>query len=281
MVAYKRKRVAMSYKAPNRSSLGKSTAARTARKVKSTLTAVRRILASSSKDTVDTLRHNNNALPANSSVSMCLSSSTAFTTAAGTTGLFTGNGDSCHIKSVRIWGECYSLTNGTVSSSTEMVGFSTPVQRHVLVWYKIPATLAAASGATLPGASEWLDPTALDLTVRVQQSPENRLFSNEFTILSDKTFQLSMNQIDDGGATGASINFGGSARRKFNYVVKVNKKVEYVKPCNDTNPGGHFDSSIQAGQVRSGLLMLYVMSGSTVGNATWSSIATRVSYVQD
>lgn len=254
-------------------------AARTAKKVASTLKAVRRVLASASKDTVDTLRYNGNSATSGSAISMCLSSSTAYTTAAATTGLFTGNGDSCHVKSVRIWGEVYTLTLGTVSSSSEMIGHKSPTVRHVLVWYKTPATLAAAGGGTIPGASEWLDPTAMDLTARIAQSYENRLFSNDFTILSDKTFTLGYNQIDDGGATGASMNDGVLPRRKFNYVVKVNKKVEYVKPCNDTNPGGHFDSSVQFGQVRHGLLMLYVLGGTSP--TTWNTIATRVSYVQD
>jgi len=270
MVAYKRKRAAMSYSSSSKKP--KSTAARVAKVGSKTLRVapsfakrLKALVQGATKDTPDILRMNGSY---SGDIDMCLTSSTAITYAATTTGQCTGESDSCMLNSVRFWG----------SFQNQAVGDTTPLNntdrrcRLTVVYFKHPFNDAVAGG-DLPPAVEWRsDVAAVDVSERAPWG-ENTPYSNSYVILSDRKFNLGQNTYTDGGAE-TNFAIGGRNVHSFDYTVKINKKQSYNTPATSGNPGGHYDQVASSGSVKEGLLVAYF----TCNGATTVQLASRLRY---
>jgi len=76
-----------------------------------------------------------------------------------------------------------------------------------------------------------------------------------FTILDDKRHQLGM--FANVSAATAVAGVTGPQVITMDDIIPIKKRVYFKRPSTDTYPGGHFDSTTDAGQVVTNLLMVY------------------------
>jgi len=270
MVAYKRKRVPASYSLSSKKP--KSTAARVAKVGSKTMRVapsfvkrLKALVSGATKDAPDIFRMSGSYT---GDIDMCLTSTTPLTTAATTTGLCTGDSDSCMLNSVRLWG---SFQNWAVGDTTPLNNTDRRC-RLTVVYYVHPAAIAVAGG-DLPPAAEWRsDVVGCDVSERIPWG-ENTPYQNKFVILSDRKFNLGRNEYTDGGAE-TNFAVGGKNVHSFDYTVKINKKQIYNTPATSGNPGGHYDQVAAAGGIQEGLLVAYF----TCNGATTVQLGSRLRY---
>jgi len=180
----------------------------------------------------------------------CLTSSTAFDTAASGTGLLDMDGDEALINSVRL---CGIIANnaGLVLNQINVVD---TLVRYLVVWFNKPLRVADANG-TLPPITEVL------MTDAISSLPVNAASNGgRFVILSDRLFNMGINLHQATTADGYVRN-SGSSLQKYDYTVKVDKRVKFVANASaGASAGGTYDSDITAGRVSSGLLVLYIQT---------------------
>lgn len=219
-----------------------------ARKGKSLVRQVKALIASKKKDAADVARNTTTAAPG-VTTSACLTSSTAYSTAASGTGLLDMDGDECLINSVHIKGRliCQNATDA------DPVGGLDNLVRKILVWYNKPLLVASAAG-TLPPITEVLITDDI-ASLRVTSNANG----GRFTVLSDKTWTLGMN-LGGVGATIAYAAVGAAATNKMvDYRVKINKTTKFAVPSVSGTPAGHYDSDIGPGRIDRGLLVMYTL----------------------
>jgi len=224
---------------------------------------IKALIAGKRRDAADVTR--NSAGLAATTIS-CLTSSTDFATAASGTGLLDVDGDECLVNSVRIQ---QFLKNACAEDATP-VGHADAMVRTIVVYFKKPLLVASAAG-TLPPVTEVLVTDSL-YSMYVPDTQN----AGRFTVLYDKTDNLHENTVAV-AATGAyPRNDGGnSIMRWFN--VKVNKKVHFKANAVSGTPAGHYDSDVSAGQVDTGLIVMYQLAIYN-GGAPVSNCVTRLNY---
>lgn len=225
---------------------------------------LRALVSGKKKDATDVTR--NTAGQAATTIS-CLTSSTAFATAASGTGLLDMDGDSALINSVHI---SQRLQN-TTAEDLDPTGSTDLMVRTMIVWFKKPLLVASAAG-TLPPVTEVL--VADDLFSLVVPSTQN---AGRFIVIYDKVDNLGQNSVA-AAATGAYPRIGGTrnlVRRDF--FVPVGKNCHFKSPGVSGTPSGHYDSDVSPGQVDTGLLVLYTLVYSGNGTCGVQNI-TRVNY---
>lgn len=198
----------------------------------------------------------------------CLTSSTAFTTAATATGVLECDTDSVLINHVRIKGQIrnFAEANAGPTNTTDRV------VRAIVVWFYKPLVAAAAGGA-LPAITTVLVSDAVDSMPIC--ATEN---AGRFTILSDRRWNLGTNVLANGAAVGSI--YKGNTNQQIDYTVKVNKRCHFKKSTDDGTNGGFYDSASTPGQVDKGLLCMYwliTQDASPSGNVQ-GAIATRLNY---
>jgi len=243
-------------------------------------TQVRRLIAGKKKDAADVARLSTNIT---STTAMCLTSSTASSTAASATGLIVCDVDKAHINSVLIRGnmQLYPIAN----TLAQYLATPKPSARArlMVVWFYKPALPPSAAG-TLPPITEVLVSDSLDSMI-VQDTAN----AGRFSILSDRMFDLGSNQyvVDTTATQSYAINRSSDRNQlSINYMVKVGKDCSFKAPAVSSNPGGHYDSD--AGQtnglITKGLLVAYILTdgcanvaGTDAGLGDFN-ITTRLNY---
>lgn len=220
---------------------------------------VDRLLSGHRKDATDIARWNA-GLALNTVHSFCMTSSdvaqTGGTGANGggraqqSSGLLFGDGDQAAINQVRIFGSAF-LNNDYVTS---VDGLAQTKLRMMLIWFEKPATSAVAGG-NLPLIGEVMDPAWLNVWGATYG--QNRPYSNKFTVLSNKVYDLGSKLHD---STTVLTAVCGKNYHKFDYTVKINKQCKFKFPASSSTGGGYFDSDDTVGQIGAGLCVLYVFS---------------------
>jgi len=179
----------------------------------------------------------------------CISSSSPFSTAASNSGLVTAAGsDSSLINFIQLRG-AHTLP---AVLDLDPTGNKDTLVRFILVWFYKPE-FNAPSGGNLPLIADVLDGASSPL---MDFPIQGDLQAGRFKILSDRTWNLGTNTFQATTAVGHS-RVNGSNTIPFDYQIKVNKRQHYAAPITTANPGGHFDGSVEAGQVSRGLPVLY------------------------
>jgi len=186
----------------------------------------------------------------NLSYSFCVTSSTAYGSAASTTGLLSGTADNAMVNSVRLLGK---LSNPAAAGAA---GTMDSLVRIMLVYFTKPLA-APVSGGALPPITEVL----LVDSVYSNYVPENRRLG--FSIISDKTYNLGTN-VFSSTATQSYAAVSGQNHARLDHLIKVNKQVHFNEPANASEPGGHYDAvnevAAKSGRVTRGLLVCYVQA---------------------
>lgn len=213
--------------------------------------------------------------PGNEFVSACLMSTTDFSTAPSTTGLLDTDADEVMVNHVRIKGE-FGQPMKSIANPDEDYGTRV---RQLVVWFNKPLLVASAAG-TLPPPSEVLVDVSVDgLPV------QNASNGGRFKILSDRQWNLGRNGFYfEAAIPGASTGvfapiIEGRSRVPFDYTVKVGRTCKFVAPSSSgPGAGGHYDSDQPAGQVSSGLLVMYTIQSSTAPLYVELVSKTRLNY---
>jgi len=177
-------------------------------------------------------------------VSRCL---TAMGSAAGTA--TSGNGvvvtdedsaliDAYHYKGTYIGNWACQLADG---SSGEGVGFTI---RHLYVWWNRSIELASSAG-TLPSLANVLQEISAGVYGPNCHFLAKNVTDKRFTVLADYTHYFD--------------SIRGPVVKHFDEYVKINKIQKYIAPATEALAGGHFDSDQLAGQVSTGLPVLYII----------------------
>jgi len=211
----------------------------------------------------------NTAGPAGATTISCLSSSTAFATAASGTGLLDMDGDECLVNSVKIRGQFFN----TAVLDLDTAGNTDSIVRKIVVWFNKPLLVASAAG-TLPPVTEVLisdAPSSLFVT-----SASN---GGRFTVLSDKTWTLGQNTFQSAIAAGGAVT-NGRNNIIYDYTVKVNKSVKFKAPAVSGGGAGHYDSDVASGQIDRGVLVMYTLysTAAASGAALTDNSNTRLNF---
>lgn len=225
---------------------------------------VKSLVASKRRDATDVQRDTG---AQTSTTISCLTSSTAFATAASGTGLLEVDGDECQLNTVQVRG---GIQNPAVLD-LDPTGNVDVLVRHIIVYFNKPLLVASAAG-TLPPITEVL--VSDDIHSQFVTATAN---AGRFVVLSDRRFNLGTNSYQAATALGHARNTGVS-HRHVNYVVKVNKRVKFAANAVSTTPAGHYDSDVPAGRVSKGLLVMYNQAAVTGGATVSSLINTRLNY---
>lgn len=201
----------------------------------------------------------------------CLTSSNAFATAASGTGLIQAAGsDSALINFIRLKG---IHTLPAVLDLDPSANKDTII-RFILVWFYKPE-VNASTGGNLPLITDVLEGVA----AASYDFPISGDFqAGRFKILSDRSWNLGTNTFQATTAVGHA-RITGTNSIPFDYTIKVNKQQSYAATATTTYPGGHFDGSVDAGQVSRGLPVLYRVH--YLGNPAqtpYTDMNTRVNY---
>lgn len=210
-------------------------------------TQVRRLLKGQTKDAASVAR---SATLTTTTISL-LTSSTAFATAAATTGLLSTQADAVTINSLTVRG---TLELQTLEDVTP-VGLASASVRTLIVWFYKPLLVASAAG-TLPPITEVLESDAFDSLV-----VDDTRNSGRFTLLKDTTVNLGMATVAV-AATGAYPVANGLRNYCEDFTVKIGKMVHFkgVPDAVVGDVGGHYDSDYSQGQIDKGLLIMYTLS---------------------
>lgn len=215
------------------------------------LKQVKGLLSSRTRDALDQIRTLSTGV---TTTAVCLTSSTSVSAAANGSGLLACDADEVMVNSVRLKG---LLENRAVIDADPVANFN-PIVRKIIVWFYKPRTQPSAGG-TLPPVTEVL--LADTIQSAYLQSVQN---GGSFTVLSDRYWNLGENTYT---TVGTGMRVAGANRKLYDYTVKIGKKCKFVRPSDETtNPGGHYSTTSNNGQVSRGLLVLYslyTMSGST------------------
>lgn len=204
---------------------------------------LRALVASKKKDAADVVR---TSTPLTATTISCLTSTTAFATAASGTGLLDMDGDECLINSVRIKGYVYNAA----LLDLDTAGNSDIFVRQIVVWFNKPLLVASAAG-TLPPITEVLIADTMDSLPVTDAANGGR-----FRILSNRTWNIGQNTYQSAIAAGGTAVHGPTLKL-VDYRVKVNKMVKFKVPAVSGAPAGHYDSDVGPGQIDRGLLVMY------------------------
>jgi len=235
---------------------------RRAKRGTSLLKQVKALVASKKRDGADVIR--DTASQSVTTIS-CLTSSTAFATAASGTGLLDMTGDEGLINSVRIKG---NVRCGAAADGSPAGNFPNRI-RLLTVWFNKPLLVASAAG-TLPPVTEVLVTDHIDSLPVTAASNGGR-----FVILSDRMYVVGMNITE---TTTFNSQIAGPCIQPFDYTVKVGKMCKFKAPSDaGATAGGHYDSDVSAGQVDRGLLIQYRLV--EIGSGSMSILSTtRINY---
>lgn len=188
----------------------------------------------------------------------CLTSSSNSTMAYGT-GLLQTDADEVLINSVRIRGVLYNPAR-VVADPTGNV--SSQVRR-IVVWFNKPLNNANNGGTNFPGLLEVLAVSSIE-AMPVQRNNN----AGRFTILSDRIWDLGVNTFQSTAAAGHA-RVTGKTVQFYDYTVKVGRKCSFKTPSSPgAAAGGHYDLSQSAGQITTGLLIMYTLYAPGSGGVT-------------
>jgi len=213
---------------------------------------LKQLLASKQRTTVTNQRGQSTTMTYGAVNASLLTSSTAFNSAAETTGLIKTLSDKIRIKSIRLRGNfevessVYSLGTGNVA----------PRIRQIDVWFYKSDTKADASG-NLPSLEEVLEEIDCDTFEKTKTES-----SAKWAILHDETYLMGISM-----TSATAVTQDGPMTHSYDILIPVNRSQSYKAPPTSTNPGGHYDSSVNAGQITKGLPMLYTYLEGT--NSGW------------
>lgn len=229
------------------------------------LRQVKALVAGKRKDATDITR---DTVPQTVTTLACLTSSTAFATAASGTGLLDMDGDEALINSVLI---SQRITNNTVEDATP-VGHTDTIIRNLIVYFKKPLLVASAAG-TLPPITEVLvTDDVMSLPVPDTQN------SGRFQIMCDRKYNMGINSVAV-AATGTDPQLSGTTTRINQFMCKIDKKCHFKAAGVSGTPSGHYDSDVSPGQVDAGLLVMYVLIYQAPGSGTLNvETDTRLNY---
>lgn len=225
------------------------------------------LLAGHTKDTTLILHGYNLSLSAVSS--WCNTSSTAVGgTADQATGLLFGDSDNVLINNIHFKGTLYiKQVSGSFVASSRV--------RMITVWFNKPLLDASAAG-TLPPITEVL----AGVGSVIFDAPYVTSTSNagRFTVLSDRSFDLGRRarQINGSGVEYAFDNHGVQ-EISFDFKIPVKKSVQYKVASTSAVGGGHYDSDLGAGQIRTGLCVTYMIPD-LLGSEVTLSMYRRLNY---
>jgi len=239
-------------------------------------TQVRRLIQGKKKDCDDQQRINGASVTSTRIYDLTSSGSTGVS--GSTTGLVITDMDRAHLNTVWIRGTYHLRPISVTSAQMAATARSKCRVRHLVVWFYKPAIDPAAAG-TLPPITEVLVSDAVD-SMTVPEAAN----SGRFTVLSDRIIDMGRNMIDV-NATLAQNQYSDGNVQGFSYYVKLNKEQFYKKNATQTNPGGHYSSSADAGQITKGMPVLYIIAegganaaGTDVGQLVGQNITTRLNY---
>jgi len=140
--------------------------------------------------------------------------------------------------------------------------------RHLYVWWNRPIEVASAAG-TLPSLGNVLQEISPGVYGPNCHFLAKNVTDKRFTILADYTHYFD--------------NVRGPVVKHFDDYVKINKIQKYMQPATEALPGGHYDSDQLAGQVSTGLPVLYIVvtengAASATGDLTALSCKGRLIY---
>jgi len=196
----------------------------------------------------------------------CLTSQTAFATAASGTGILDMDGDECMINHVRIKG----VIENTASLDLDTSSNCDAIVRNLVVWFNKPLLVASAAGTLPPITEVLIADTIHSLPVTAAAN------GGRFVVLSDKQWNLGMNTFQS-VAVGSSTSTG-THRRYIDYTVKVNKMAKFKVPSVSGTPAGHYDSDIAPGQLDRGIIVLYTQVATGGPQVINSTLTTRLNY---
>lgn len=137
--------------------------------------------------------------------------------------------------------------------------------RILVIDHILPFTTASVTGVVPPVTD--VIPTGTLFGLPLQSD----ILKGRAKILSDKLFDL-----------GQLCNYfsNGPQHAAIDYVVKLNVKQTYKAPCTAAYPGGHYDSTIEAGQVTKHLICAHWMTFNFFGSiaTVYGEIKRRMSY---
>lgn len=197
----------------------------------------------------------------------CLTSTTAFATAASGTGLLDMDGDEALINTVTINQDIANYAQLQLDPSAD----SDTLLRTIIVWFYKPLLVASAAG-TLPPVTEVLVTDAVSSLV----VPDTQN-SGRFTVLYDKVENYGANTFTV-AATGAYPRINGVNERCKTFTVKVNKSSHFRVAGVSGAPSGHYDSDVTAGQIDKGLLVMYTLVEIDYAKAIQVNCVTRLNY---
>jgi len=174
--------------------------------------------------------------------SSLLTSTTAFTTASETTGLINTDNDKVRIRSIRLRGSYLLQSIATAAGA----GHTLPRVRQMVVWFYKPTYGVNISGI-LPPLSEVLANVTIDAIPETQTQQ-----GGSWVILHDTTYDFGVWMSD---ANGNHQN--GPIAHNFDVNIPVNRSMSFKKPPTAAYPGGHYDTSQDAGQISRGYPILY------------------------
>jgi len=215
---------------------------------------VKALIASKKRDASDVAR--DSATFTATTVS-CLTSGTAFATAADGNGIVIIDGDECMINSVRI----RALLELQCLEDVTPVGLSDVLFRQILIWFNKPKLQPSAAG-TLPPITEILVTDALESEYVTETNN-----AGSFVVLSDKTWNMGTNTVAV-AATGAYPRSTGASSRIIDYMVKIGKRQHYRTTATSSSGAGNYDSDNAIGQVDKGLLCLYQLHQNAAASGT-------------
>jgi len=199
---------------------------------------------------VNTCRHPRTVHATGEVIYGCLTSTATPGTipvAIESSGLIAGNNSSVYVENVHIKGYFYptpSTINGLLHAPC--------IRRVVVCWHK--PRLEVTPAGTLPSSLSFIE-------VNSTSSDQVNAFvftdtanAGSFTILDDKRFQLGAFGYD---GTTSNAGISGPQVITMDDIIPIKKRVYFKRPCTSTYPGGHFDSTIDEGQVVTNLLMVY------------------------
>ncbi len=259
MPAYgKRKRVTAKYTRPRKRARSASV------KRRSVVSApdarfLHRLRAGARKDAPDIAVSTSSQDSADAALKVCLTSSTAYNTAASGTGLLTASdSDKVRINSVWLKGHAYAVGATTAAQP--------PRLRIMVVWLYTSVQLASAAG-TLPGCHQDVLVGTTDIDSIDLMTKQKGEVSSSFKILWDQTIEM-----------GQASTGHGKIGHTIDIFVPINQTMTLKDPSTDTLLAGHYDSDESAGQITRGIPMLYVMADGATGQGVAAAFQRRLNY---